>query len=560
MVAAITEAQARARLRKHKMEPAGLYPKSVLKPWKLKCLICGKKVAEALHKVEKRSRPGCEACCAVGNRLSETEARGRLRAKKLTPLEPYPGEVKAQWRVKCDVCGAETQTNLTVLEYRKYPGCEKCGSEAHAASRAITAAEAKRRARAARLTPIGRYPGNASKPWKCRCDVCGETVSPTLAKISTGAGCRFCGAERATKARRVPDKEAIAEMRAAGVEPLETYPGAMRPWKVRCLTCGKETAPALISVRQGQSACRYCAARRMVEERIAATKSKSLRLMRKAGFEPIGEYQGVTRPWKSRCVTCGKTSSPRPKDVNKGHGCRHCASTAPWGTRKAATIARKAHREYLEPFQGASKPIRMRCTRCENELTQTPSSLLTSSGYCDRCKPTARFTPEQAVELMRAAGMEPLTPYEAARKPWPAKCLTCGTEGAPRLGSIRAGQRGCRVCGNYGYDVRKPTTLYVLISRDLDAIKVGITNTGSVRLKQLARVGWKPGKLYEFDEGTTPLRIETLLLRHLRQDLALRQAATPEQMRGVGGATETFHRSELTTNYVHARIRALLAD
>lgn len=542
------------------MEPAGSYPNSVLKPWKLKCLVCGKKVTESLNKVEKRTRPGCEACCAIGNRLTEAEARKRLRVKKLTPLEPYPGEVKAQWRVECDLCGSETRTSLANLQNRKHPGCEKCGSEAHAASHTVAAAEAKRRAKAAGLTPIDNYPGDRLRPWRCRCDVCGETVLPTLSKISTGAGCKYCGIEKNRQAQRVPENVAVAEMRAAGVEPLETYPGAMRPWKVRCLTCGKEAAPTLASVRQRQSACRHCASRRMVEERIAATEGKSLRLMRKAGFEPVGEYQGTTRPWKSKCVTCGKVSSPRPKDVKNEHGCRYCARNARWDTRKAASVARKAHREYLEPFEGASKPIRMRCTRCENELTQTPGSLLTSSGYCDRCKPTARFTPEQAVELMRAAGMEPLTPYEAARKPWSAKCLTCGTTGAPQLGNIRAGQRGCRVCGNYGYDIRKPTTLYVLLNKDLGAIKVGITNTGSVRLKQLARVGWKPGKLYEFDEGTTPLRVETLLLRHLRQDLALRQAVTQEQMRGVGGATETFHRSELTTNYVHARIRALLAD
>lgn len=558
MVAAITEAQARARLRKHKLEPAGPYPGSVLKPWRLTCRMCGKRVTESLHKVEKRSRPGCEACCSVGNRLTEQEARERLREYSLTPLEPYPGQVSSRWRVQCNLCGADTHTTLSVLGKRKHPGCVECGSRAHAKSHTITEAEAKRRARTERLTPLEPYPGNARRPWRCECQVCGNTVTPTLRKISTRPGCRYCGVEKGLQAQRVPEAVAVAEMRAAGIKPLTPYPGAMKPWPGRCLTCHGETRSALASIRQGQSACKHCAQQRVIEKRLQASKPAALRAMRKAGFEPVGEYAGTTRPWKSKCVTCGRVSNPRPKDVKNGHGCRHCASNAQWNSRKAASVARKANREYLEPFQGASTPIRMRCKRCENEVTQAPGALLEGSGYCQRCKPTARFTPEEAVELMRAAGMEPLIPYEAARKPWRARCLTCGTEGAPQLGNIRAGQRGCRVCGNYGYDIRKPTTLYVLVNKEHGAIKVGITNTGSVRLKQLARVGWKPGRLYEFDEGTTPLRVETLLLRHLRQDLALRQAVTQAQMRGVGGATETFRNTDVTTRYMYARIAALL--
>jgi hypothetical protein len=560
MVAAITEVKARARLRKHKLEPAGPYPGGVLKPWQLTCLLCGMRVTESLNKVEKRSRPGCEACCAVGNRLTEKQATQRLRDHSFRELEPYPGTVGSRWRVECELCGAETETTLAFLQKRKHPGCVECGTRAHAKSRTTSETEAKRRARKEKLTPLEQYPGNSRKPWRCRCQVCGNTVAPTLNKITTGPGCRYCGVEEGRRKLRVPEKTAAAEMRAAGVKPLAPYPGAMRSWPGRCLTCHNETRSTLASVRQGRSACRHCARQSIATKRLAKSRGASLRVMRKAGLEPVGEYTGSTRPWKSKCITCGQISSPRPKDVRNGHGCRYCASNAQWNSRKAASVARQANREYLEPFQGASTPIRMRCTRCGNEVTQAPSVLIEASGYCQRCKPTARFTPEEAVELMRAAGMEPLTPYEAARKPWPALCLKCNTEGAPRLGSIRAGQRGCRVCGNYGYDVRKPTTLYVLVNREHAAIKVGITNTGSVRLKQLARVGWKPGRLYEFEEGITPLRVETLLLRHLRQDLMLQQAVTQTQMRGVGGATETFHNTDVTTRYIYARITALIKD
>ena len=158
---------------------------------------------------------------------------------------------------------------------------------------------------------------------------------------------------------------------------------------------------------------------------------------------------------------------------------------------------------------------------------------------------------------MRAAGLEPLVPYPGARKPWPARCLTCGEQGQPQLGSIRQGQSGCRTCSYYGYDVRKPTTLYVLVNRDLDAVKIGITNTGSVRLRNLARGGWKPGRLFHFDEGRTPLHIETVILRRLRGDLGLRPAVKQHQMRGTGGATETFRLRDISAAAIYKLVRDL---
>ena len=51
---------------------------------------------------------------------------------------------------------------------------------------------------------------------------------------------------------------AAADMRAAGLEPLEDYPGASKPWRLRCLKCGKEVTPLFSNVRNG-SGCKYCA-------------------------------------------------------------------------------------------------------------------------------------------------------------------------------------------------------------------------------------------------------------------------------------------------------------
>ncbi|MET8420559.1 hypothetical protein ACWD7C_31260 [Streptomyces sp. NPDC005134] len=41
-------------------------------------------------------------------------------------------------------------------------------------------------------------------PWRCRCTTCGRTSTPTLAKIRSGRGCKYCahqGFNRAAPSR-----------------------------------------------------------------------------------------------------------------------------------------------------------------------------------------------------------------------------------------------------------------------------------------------------------------------------------------------------------------------
>jgi hypothetical protein len=53
---------------------------------------------------------------------------------------------------------------------------------------------------------------------------------------------------------------AEAQLRAAGFEPLEPYPGlASSLWRCRCLTCGGETRAPLYKVRNGIGVCSGCA-------------------------------------------------------------------------------------------------------------------------------------------------------------------------------------------------------------------------------------------------------------------------------------------------------------
>lgn len=58
-----------------------------------------------------------------------------------------------------------------------------------------------------------------------------------------------------------------------------------------------------------------------------------------------------------------------------------------------------------------------------------------------------RTSPEQAAAELASAGALPLVHYPGTvQAPWPALCLRCTREIAPRLATVRAGHDPCHQC------------------------------------------------------------------------------------------------------------------
>jgi hypothetical protein len=57
-----------------------------------------------------------------------------------------------------------------------------------------------------------------------------------------------------------------------------------------------------------------------------------------------------------------------------------------------------------------------------------------------------RLTDAEAGARMRAAGGEPLEPYPGSSRPWRVRCVTCGQEVTPRLDTITRGGTPCVAC------------------------------------------------------------------------------------------------------------------
>src|SRR5262249_31779266 len=152
-----------------------------------------------------------------------------------------------------------------------------------------------------------------------RCLRCNRDIAPRPSTvIGRGADpCVYC-------AKRLTDPaEAVELMREAGFEPLEPYAGSRRPWRSRCVRCGREVRPWYSSVSWG--GCGYCAGNRL-------DPLEAVERMRGAGIEPDGPYPGRrAAPWPGRCIRCGtavRTSLSTALDARGAGGCPSCANKA----------------------------------------------------------------------------------------------------------------------------------------------------------------------------------------------------------------------------------------
>jgi len=205
------------------------------------------------------------------------------------------------------VCGKEVSPRLVFV--RRGQGCRFCAGNAP-----LPPDEAAEVMRAVGLEPLEPY-RNSSSPWRCRCVRCGKEVAPKYSSIRRGGGCRSCAGTAP-----ISEADAEAQMRAAGLEPLDAYPGLDDAWRCRCTKCHSEVSPSLFSVRYKGGGCRYCLPNHYFSPADAEAQ------MRSSGFEPLEPYPGANNPWRCRCEKCGNEVTPRLGNIRQGSGgCRYCA-------------------------------------------------------------------------------------------------------------------------------------------------------------------------------------------------------------------------------------------
>jgi hypothetical protein len=389
------------------------------------------------------------------------------------------------------------------------------------------------------LKPLEPYM-NSSTKWKCLHITCGEIVNPSLNTIRSGkGGCIKCGLKKLAASNRLPEKEAIALMISAGLEPLEPYIAVDKPWPSRCLICKKIVKPQLQSIKNGHG-CIYCAGRKVDSNDVVAE-------MLKRGLKPLEEYKSSGSNWKCKCLKCGDLCSPSWDSIRSGQGgCKKCGYKKVGDSHRsdaaeAVTFMNKNGLEPLEPFRSMKKAWKCKCLKCGHLVAPHMQSIKSGHGACEYCSGTKvdpeeakqfmlernlkplepykasrskwkceclrcgdivfplfnsikngqsgclkcgtaqaadanRFSHEYAFGMMLEAGLEPLEPYSAYDKKWKCKCLKCGRTVTPTLHNVKGGHGGCAYCAEIGFDHEHPAYLYLIFHSEMDSIKVGIGN------------------------------------------------------------------------------------
>jgi hypothetical protein len=247
---------------------------------------------------------------------------------------------------------------------------------------------------------------------------------------------------------RVDPEDAAAVMREAGLEPLEPYQNATGKWRCKCLVCGEESTPTYHAVKSSHAKCKFCA-RAEAGRKVRVPAEAAERVMRDAGYEPLEPYQLSHTQWRCRCLTCGKESTPTYDNAKSGYGCIHCGRERTVEASRndpieAAAFMRSNGFEPIDEYPGAGNTWKVKCLACGHVVSPTYASVRKGSG-CRYCKRRC-IDPEHAASDMRAAGVEPHGAYISAITPWPSTCLTCEREVSPTYRWVMSSGRGCKYC------------------------------------------------------------------------------------------------------------------
>ena len=373
MAKPIPEAEAEKLMIAAGLEPLTPFVDTKTK-WKCRCTSCGREVFPTYSKV-KMGYKGCLYC--AGKKVDLEELAVLIQNLHLIPLRDYPG-ASTKWPMMCSKCFEEFDSRYDYIKIGR--GCPFCSGAR------ILEKDAIRLMGEVGLEPLEVFKSSAS-PWECRCKSCGKISKRTLHNVkSTGKGCPHCSfartrvpqdemnliarelgfeplepyetqtklwklkctqcgletsrfpaslkfRKRSSKTglsgclgcvtrRKVTDSDqgatAAKVMELAGFEVLEPYVSAKHPWKVRCKKCKMEMTKQFTHVKSEQKGCKYCSGNYLNQEQI-------YRIMLDAQLEPLEPYINAQKPWKCKCLKCGRTVNPRFGGISAGiGGCKFC--------------------------------------------------------------------------------------------------------------------------------------------------------------------------------------------------------------------------------------------
>ncbi|WP_371782852.1 hypothetical protein [Streptosporangium subroseum] len=321
---------------------------------------------------------------------------------------------------------------------------------------------------------------------------------------------------------------AVAVMRAAGVEPLEDFPGVDRPWRCLCLNAlcpglwmgdPADIRPRLTDARVSKiSACKYCA-------RTAIRPERAAQQMIERGVRPLEGYRGAWIPWRCECLKCGAEDiTPAYANVvlSQQGGCKYCGGTMRVPEQQAISEMLAAGVEPLEPYPSVNTRWKCKCLApdCPGPTSRLIYPRLSwvrrGSQACKWCAGVV-IDPVTAYQVMiNRVGLVPQEPYPGVREKWKCFCPKCENIVYPTLGSVNSRGSGCGECAESGFKRDKPALVYFVTNQRLSAAKIGVCNLNTGRIEKHEGRGWQRYMTLEFAVGRDAETVEQEVIAEWR--------------------------------------------
>ncbi len=258
---------------------------------------------------------------------------------------------------------------------------------------------------------------------------------------------------------------AVNVMLENNLEPLVEYPGAGKPWKVKCKVCNLVGTPTYAHVKNRGGGCRDCgrvrtANAKRIHPEVAAE------MVRSKGYEPIEPFLEGKAPWRLIHLACGSMVTPNYTNIAGGQGgCISCGKIE--SAKKRRLDSNLCMEEIiglgfrpLEEFRGVKSRWKCSCASCEKDFTTSLENARKGAHpLCPSCNRSRmgkkrRVPNEIARRDVEIAGLTPIGDYPGLHKPWNVRCNLCQKNTEIRLISIRIRiaknssnpAQGCETC------------------------------------------------------------------------------------------------------------------
>ncbi len=459
-------------MRAANLHMVGPYETSKL-PIECTCLQCGQTIYKSYNNIS-TSGFGCSDCRKRDKvrkpRLAHDVILSRLLEKNLrTDEQVYT--VDQVFEAVCISCG--TPLEISIHRLKRIKGCKICTKGSMVRMPKLEALEIME---AAEFRPLEEF-RSVNATWKSECLKCGKISSPSLKTVKNlGAKCRYCRGVKLT------EDDAILDMQAVGLTPLEGYVSSKSPWRCKCNSCGREVIVMHSKAKHRGQGCSYCNDVRPLDDLDLLSIE-----IDKAGYKLINPLSRVQGSNKAIHNLCGRTVVINTTSFKKGRGCKWCAPNPPIDPETAQQIMINAGYIPKEPFStGASKWSSLHVP-CGNTVSPTFKQIRAGKGGCRYCANWGFNYGDLANVYL----------------------ITHVSFGAHKIG------------------ISNPNK-----DKSVD------------RISRHKKNGWQVVKVWNFKEGKSAHNVETEIFRHLRNVLNIGPYLTKSDMT-YDGHTETISAQEI---------------